>query len=101
MIDMKPRDFLLKSPLALCVLERLINNHGKTYVHCTAGIYRSPQLIALFLIKHRHFSLEETLEVFRNKRPFAKPIPYLIKMCLAHTEVEPEKCRRRAHTINF
>lgn len=54
---MKARDFLVKSPLALCVLERLVKNYGKTYVHCTAGIYRSPQLITLFLIQDRGFTI--------------------------------------------
>jgi protein-tyrosine phosphatase len=85
---MKAKDFMAKSPLALCVLKRLVKSYGKTYVHCTAGIYRSPQLITLFLIRYRGFSIEEAVELFKLKRPFAKPIPTLINMCLKRVEGE-------------
>ncbi len=49
-IDMNPQDFIRRSRKALRILNKLVNLYGKVYVHCTAGIYRSPQLVALYLV---------------------------------------------------
>ena len=55
--DRKSLDFVKKSALALKLLAVLVQKHKKVYVHCTAGIYRSPQLIAMFLVRFRNYSL--------------------------------------------
>ena len=44
-------DFINKSADALRLLRRLVNKYECVYIHCTAGIYRSPQLAILYLVK--------------------------------------------------
>lgn len=44
------KDFLSKYLGAIRILNRLIESNQKVYVHCTAGVYRSPQVVILFLI---------------------------------------------------
>jgi protein-tyrosine phosphatase len=51
-LDMKLKDFVNRSQRAVRLLRELIEDHGTVYVHCTAGIYRSPQLVALYLIQY-------------------------------------------------
>ena len=49
--DMSAIDFIEKSLGAFLLLKKLVNeNHNKVYVHCSAGVYRSPQLVVLFLV---------------------------------------------------
>ena len=43
-------DFINKSSEALKLLRKLINSYDCVYIHCTAGIYRSPQLAILYLV---------------------------------------------------
>lgn len=50
-VDMNFYDFIDKSSEALKILRKLIDAYGCVYVHCTAGIYRSPQLAILYLVK--------------------------------------------------
>jgi len=52
------------------------------YVHCTAGIYRSPQLIILFLVNHRKMSLPTALELVKQKRGFVRPSVDCLLDCL-------------------
>jgi protein-tyrosine phosphatase len=44
-------DFTKKSVEALILLRKLIKMHEIVYVHCTAGIFRSPHLVILYLVK--------------------------------------------------
>jgi protein-tyrosine phosphatase len=38
-------------------MEKLMKKQGKVYVHCSAGMYRSPQIIALYLILVEKYSI--------------------------------------------
>lgn len=49
-VDMNFCDFINKSSEALKLLRKLINSYDCVYIHCTAGIYRSPQLAILYLV---------------------------------------------------
>ena len=52
-IDMNAEDFRKKCKGALELLKNLIEkNKKKVYVHCSAGMYRSPQIVVLYLILH-------------------------------------------------
>ncbi len=42
-------DFVCKAENGLCLLRDLIKQGEIVYVHCSVGIYRSPQMIALYL----------------------------------------------------
>lgn len=59
--DRKNREFVAKCRRALRVLTCLVEKYGRVYIHCTAGIYRSPQLVVLFLVEHRNFTLANAL----------------------------------------
>jgi protein-tyrosine phosphatase len=54
-------------------MENILKEKKKLYVHCSAGIYRSPQIIALYLILVERYSVETAIEVIKEKHPFAKP----------------------------
>jgi protein-tyrosine phosphatase len=41
---------------------------ARVYLHCTAGINRSPTLAAAFLIKNKHLSAREAYEYITAKR---------------------------------
>ena len=48
--DMNRKDFLAKYLGAIILLKKLVEENKKVYVHCTAGVYRSPQVVSLFLV---------------------------------------------------
>jgi len=50
-------------------------SEARVYVHCTAGINRSPTLAAAYLIKHKHLSAREAYEYLMNQRQCS---PYLV-----------------------
>lgn len=70
---MKLKDFVNRSQRAVRLLRELIEDHGTVYVHCTAGIYRSPQLVALYLIQYEHFSTDRAIAFVKSQRPCAQP----------------------------
>lgn len=72
-IDRKSTDFISKSGIALKMLDVLVQKYKKVYVHCTAGIFRSPQLIVLYLARFRDFTLQDAIELVKRRRPFARP----------------------------
>jgi protein-tyrosine phosphatase len=47
--DMNNEDFVEKGEGGVRILRELLQNNQRVYVHCSAGIYRSPQMIALYL----------------------------------------------------
>lgn len=49
-----------------------IENGGKVYIHCSAGVGRAPSMAAAFLIS-KGCGTEEALELIRQARPFIKP----------------------------
>lgn len=53
--DMNVSDFINKSSEALKLLHTMISLHGCVYIHCTAGIYRSPQLAILYLVRFENY----------------------------------------------
>lgn len=42
-------------------------------MHCSAGVYRSPQLVALYLILSENYSPEQAVEYVKLRHPFARP----------------------------
>jgi len=42
-------------------MEEALQSGGNIYVHCSAGIYRSPQMIALYLIAIKKYKMEEAV----------------------------------------
>lgn len=50
--DMNCDDFILRADGAVHLMHQLLKD-GKVYVYCSAGVYRSPQLVALYLALHQ------------------------------------------------
>lgn len=73
MIDRKSIDFVNKSGVAVRMLSVMVEKYKKVYVHCTAGIFRSPQLIVLFLARFRGFGLHDAVSLVKRRRPYARP----------------------------
>jgi protein-tyrosine phosphatase len=46
-------------------MENVLKNDGKIYVHCSAGMYRSPQIIALYLILVEQYTIESAIEIIK------------------------------------
>ncbi|HVN19120.1 MAG TPA: dual specificity protein phosphatase family protein [Dongiaceae bacterium] len=57
-------DLDLKQKLPVCVdtLLELLREGHKVYVHCTAGVTRSPTVIAAYLHTQLHWPLEEAIQ---------------------------------------
>lgn len=58
---------------ALEVLERWQKKHHVVYVHCLAGVGRSPAVCALYLSKIKGVSLDEALEIVRTQHQDTQP----------------------------
>lgn len=46
---------------------------GKVYVHCWAGVSRSPTLCIAYLMKHRGLSMDDARDYVRKVRPHIRP----------------------------
>lgn len=58
--------------VGVAVIDSLIRNHKKVYVHCKHGHGRSPTLIAAYLIS-QGMDYKKALETIRSKRPEIHP----------------------------
>ena len=67
---MSSEDFINKAEGGVKLMKELIKEE-KVYVHCSAGIYRSPQMIALYLILYEQFSAEKAVQTIKEKHPYA------------------------------
>jgi len=48
------------------------------YVHCSAGIYRSPQIVIMHLVIEHNYDLEEAIKLVKHKHAYANPNTELI-----------------------
>lgn len=55
-------------------IQKAIPTGGKVYIHCGAGVGRAPSMAAAYLMAEGH-SLEESLELIENVRPFISITP--------------------------
>lgn len=63
------------------------NGTGKILVHCSAGISRSPMVVAAYLMKRRHMSLKAALRQILQARPQVSPNPGFLQQ-LKYLEME-------------
>lgn len=61
----------MKADGGVQVLKELLKEGG-VYVYCNAGIYRSPQLVALYLALYEHYDLDDAISLVRKRHPYAK-----------------------------
>ncbi len=50
-----------------------LESGGAVYVHCFAGISRSPTIVAAYLITSMRISAKDALEIIRKERPVIDP----------------------------
>lgn len=70
---MNTQDFINKSSGALKSMADILKKDEKVYVHCSAGIFRSTQLIALYLTLHMDYSILESVRMIQKSHPKGKP----------------------------
>lgn len=60
----------LKKKLPECVeaLDDLLKNGHRVYVHCTAGVNRSPTVVVAYLHWRLHWALEQALDHVQTRR---------------------------------
>jgi hypothetical protein len=71
--DFDSADLYEKLPAAVDVLDHLINGGHSVYLHCTAGVNRSPTVAIAWLLAHRGFTLEAAHAHFMAIRSIAVP----------------------------
>jgi predicted protein tyrosine phosphatase len=49
--------------------------HGAVYVHCQAGVERSPLICMAWLMRTRHLSLIDALDYLKRVHPDSGPLP--------------------------
>ncbi len=54
-------------------IHKAIKSGGAVYVHCFAGISRSPTMVAAYLIRHHNMTATEALDYIRARRPKISP----------------------------
>ena len=91
--DMNNPDFVENADEGIEIMEQILSSGENIYVHCSAGIYRSPQMIALYLIAIKKYQLEEAVTLLEERHPYARPSPKVIKQALNIYESSPVKKR--------
>ena len=71
--DMNSQDFIKKALPGVKAMREWMMNGDKLYVHCSAGIYRSPQMIALYLTLFEDYSVEKAVKTLCLQHPHAQP----------------------------
>lgn len=75
---MNNEDFVSKAEGGVRVLRELMREE-RVYVHCSAGIYRSPQMIALYLVLCEQYPLETAIQTIKENHPYAKPSSKVVR----------------------
>ncbi len=62
------------------ILARLLENGRVVYLHCTAGVNRSPSIALGYLVRVRGAPLDEALTTLVQARPEARPYPEVLEI---------------------
>ena len=71
--DFRPDEVQRALVPAVAQLHALVEEHGRVYVHCTAGMNRSPTIALAYLILREGWTVEEALERGTAARPIIRP----------------------------
>ena len=84
-------------PAAVRVLDGLLRQGHRVYVHCTAGINRSPLVVATYLMLVEGLSLDAALALLQRARPGVFPSWAAYHGCCADlTARHADRIRQRA-----
>ena len=64
---------------AVKLLARLLEEGQVVYLHCTAGVNRSPSIALGYLVQVQRRPLAEGLDMVRRARPTAQPYPEVLE----------------------
>jgi protein-tyrosine phosphatase len=78
-IDFNPKDLIAKLEDAVDILEDLATRHERVYVHCTAGVNRSPTICIAWLFMRQGRSVDEAVHEVLRRRTVAQPYPQVIR----------------------
>ena len=76
--DKNKVDFLEKWTEGVSLLRKLLKKGHVVYVHCSAGVYRSPQIVVLYLIIQYNITPAKAIAFVRSRHRFARPSESLI-----------------------
>lgn len=76
-------------------IRQAIQDGGKVYIHCGAGVGRAPTMAAAYLIAEGH-SLDEALPMIRRSRPFITITPPQMAQLLVYEA----RCRQQDPLAN-
>ena len=72
--DFNKEDLSNKLKGAVDLLYQLIKEGKKVYVHCTAGIGRSANVVICYLVLYENYSVKDAVELCKKSRPKIRPI---------------------------
>ena len=81
MRDFDPGDQTARLPDAVRALGGLLAQGHRTYVHCTAGINRSPLVVLAHLTFVEGMGVDEAMALIRRARPEAEPYRDVYEAC--------------------
>jgi protein-tyrosine phosphatase len=82
-VDLDDRSLQARLPVAVAALEELRRGPPErvVFVHCSAGVERSPTVVAAYLSWHLGHALEDAARSIRAARPIAAPRLAVIRAC--------------------
>lgn len=57
------------------IIDRVLSDSGIIYVHCNAGVSRSPTIVAAYLVHNRKITGAEAIDLIKLVRPKVNPNP--------------------------
>ncbi len=85
MRDFDPRSQASALPQAVMQLKKLLDQGHRVYVHCTAGINRSPLVVLAYFVFIEKMPISDALKTIKQKR--SKCEPYLDAVFMAMNQM--------------
>lgn len=76
--DWSAQDVIDHMNEAVEILRHLLEDGHVVYLHCSAGVNRSPSIALGYLVRVRGHSVEEALGLVQQARPGARPYPEVL-----------------------
>ncbi len=77
--DFNPQDLINKLEEAVTLLDDLAARHERVYVHCTAGVNRSPSVCIAWLFMRKGRTVDEAVKEVLRRRTVAQPYPQVLR----------------------
>jgi protein-tyrosine phosphatase len=78
-VDFNPAAIIEAIPEAVDVLDGLARTHERVYLHCAAGINRSPSVGLAWLVMKKGMKVDDAMKLLLSRRPAAQPYPPIIR----------------------